>query len=294
MQYVGHRVRVGDHRHDRRPFTGHPAVQQQPRVGALRLGRRERALESESASFDELLAYAKHARITRLIQIQAARIVSRPQAKPVDRDIVETREAERLAPVAPVGVVNDGQQEINEHRVTADTRAAICRRRDCHDETRPPKSARRSQTRSRRWRAPCDRVDSAAFRRPRRETAEAPWPVIADRGRRRSVNASRHRQATSREVPAPKNAPVRSRAPTAVAATRPPPTRRNRRLRRENSRARPPRFVMRAASSGQTAGQQAAFGQMRQTTERPPDAHHRRDDHGHCARDRVRPATHGG
>ena len=133
VQHVGHRVGVGDDRDDRSGAIGavrKVAIQEQPGVGALGLRRGERVLKREAALRQKCVPRRQNPRIPRLVQVQAARIVSRQQPEGLDRDrLVESREVQRLASLTRVGIVNDGQQRLDEELVAANARARIVGRR---------------------------------------------------------------------------------------------------------------------------------------------------------------------
>ena len=71
--------------------SGELAIEQQPWVGALlrRLG--ERALKCEPAGADEILRRRQDARVLRLIEIQAARVVAGTHAKPIEPHVSAAR-----------------------------------------------------------------------------------------------------------------------------------------------------------------------------------------------------------
>ena len=115
MEHVGHRVRVGDDRHD--PI-GLVTEQQQPRIGALRVTGCKRRLEREPPRRQKAVPRRKNPRISRLIQVQTARIVSRQQAKRLDDGRLEVEQVERVAPFASVRIVDHGQQRLDEQRVS--------------------------------------------------------------------------------------------------------------------------------------------------------------------------------
>ena len=81
VQHVGHRVGVGD---DRDGAIRLDAIEQQPRVGALRHRSRPRRLKRETAFGEEAVARRENPRIRRLIQIQTAGIVAGSDAERLD------------------------------------------------------------------------------------------------------------------------------------------------------------------------------------------------------------------
>src|SRR5262249_12673951 len=65
---------------------------------------------------------------------------------------------------------------------------------------------------------------SAALRKPTRQSDCRACPANADRGGRRRTDVTANRHATRNDVPAPKNAPVRSIARVNASASRTAPT----------------------------------------------------------------------
>ena len=129
VEHVGHRVRVGD---DRNRLVVLLAFEKLPRIRPLLVDSVQRALEREAAGGDELAPDAKDSRLTRLIQIQTARIVSRTERGRVTMSIaIEGGQAEQCAPLGAVGVVNERQHGVDEQRVAACAGVRIESRRCC-------------------------------------------------------------------------------------------------------------------------------------------------------------------
>ena len=82
MEHVGHGVRIGDDRHGAVRLG---ALQQQPGVRRLSVGRGQRGLEHKPPLRDEAVARREYARIPWLIQVQAARVVSGQQPERLER-----------------------------------------------------------------------------------------------------------------------------------------------------------------------------------------------------------------
>jgi hypothetical protein len=123
VQHVRHRVGVGDNGNR---AVGIRTMQEEPRVGALGVGCRERVLEREAPLRQERLPRRQDPWISRLVQIQAARIVPRQQAERLDRHrFADIGEVERRASLARVGIVDDRQQRLHEELIAADARCAI-------------------------------------------------------------------------------------------------------------------------------------------------------------------------
>ena len=148
VQRVRQRRGVGDGRHR---AVLELAVEQQPGIGLLLRRLRGRGAEGEASLRDEGGGRRDHARVLRLVQVQAARVLARPDAEAVQRHAVQ-----RLAGLEQVGdeqvlpplrrgrVVDDRQQRVGQQRVAAGARAPVERiaaplaaeRVDGHDDER--------------------------------------------------------------------------------------------------------------------------------------------------------------
>ncbi len=97
-------------------------LEQQPRVRALGVCRRQAASKREPPVAEKALARRGDPRIPRLIQIQAARIVSRQQPQWLERHgLIEVEQIQRFPALARVRITDDGQQRFDEEVIAADT-----------------------------------------------------------------------------------------------------------------------------------------------------------------------------
>jgi len=116
VEHVRHRVRVGDHG-DR--FVTLLAFEKLPGICPLLVAPVQRALEREAAGGDERVPDSKDPRLTRLVQIETARIVPGENAERHDINSIEGREAEHRASLAAVGIVHERQHRVDEQRVAS-------------------------------------------------------------------------------------------------------------------------------------------------------------------------------
>ena len=199
------------------------AVEQQPRVGALLRRFGQRAVKRESAAVDEVVCRRDDARVLRLIQIQAARVVAGAHAKAIEANVLQRAargQVHRIAPGRVVEIVNDRQQRLDQQRISSTARMTIEQRRrfvalerfDRDDDERREGDERDAQHASRR---PVRRVaPSEPPHRPQSVSVKrAPAPAAQPRPTPDTACA------TSDSAPAPKNPATRGTTPSAVPAS---------------------------------------------------------------------------
>ena len=132
VQDVGHRVRVRDDRDDEALIARRLPIEEQPRISALGVAARHRALKGEAAGLDEARgrrpgSSGSSARTGS--DSSHRRQAGRGTARAARR---QTRvESQRLAAVPAVGIVGERQQQIDQQRIAAHARAPIaCGRAD--------------------------------------------------------------------------------------------------------------------------------------------------------------------
>ena len=122
-------------------------LEQQPRIRALRVGRGARGLKREAALGQERIRRREDARVLRLVEVQAARIIAGEQAERLERDRrIEIEEVHRLASAPAVDVLRDRQQRLDEDAVAAHTG----RTTGVRHASRPAKRIHRDQDECRR------------------------------------------------------------------------------------------------------------------------------------------------
>ena len=184
------------------------AIEQQPRVGALlrRLGKR--AVKRKSAAADELRRRREDARILRLIEIQAARVVAGAHAKAIEAHVLQRAgrgQIHRIASRGVVQIVDDRQQRLEQQRISAAAGMTIEQRRrlvslerfDRDDDERREGDERDAQHASRRPMGACCAM-------PSRHTGPQPVsvkraPAAAAQPRRREAQHRDERERAGAE-----------------------------------------------------------------------------------------------
>jgi hypothetical protein len=102
--------------------VGHWLLEQQPWIRALGVRRCQAASKREPPVTEKALARRDDPRIPRLIQIQAARIVSWQQAQGLEcHGLIEVEQIQCFSTLARVRITDDGQQRFDDEVVPADT-----------------------------------------------------------------------------------------------------------------------------------------------------------------------------